>query len=107
MEMICVQRDHSAVEFAFALCTLVYLHSFMETVLQIFFVLALIILLILLVFQPKRKELFILPEDFRDVLNDYVPFYAGLEEDGKKRFDDRLQKFLTAVKINGANAEVE
>ena len=79
----------------------------MEIVLQIFFVLALIILVILLVFQPKRKEVYVLPEDFRDVLNDYVPFYANLEEEGKKRFEERLQKFLLAVKITGANADVE
>ena len=79
----------------------------MQTVLQIFFVLALIIILILFVFQPRRKELFLLPENFRDLLNDYVSFYALLHEDDKKIFEDRLQKFLSAVKITGANANVE
>ena len=79
----------------------------MQTVLQIFFVLALIIILILFVFQPKRKEIFSLPENFRDILNDYVIFYAILHEDGKKIFEERLQKFLSAVKITGANADVE
>jgi MtfA peptidase len=79
----------------------------MTTVLQIFFVLGLIILIILLVFQPRRKEIFHLPENFRDVLNDYVLFYAALHEDAKKVFEDRMQKFLTAVRITGANAEIE
>src|SRR6476620_4212266 len=79
----------------------------MQTVLQIFFVLALIIIIILFVFQPKRKEIFTLPENFRDILNDYVLFYANLHEDAKKIFEDRLHKFLSAVKITGANADIE
>jgi Mlc titration factor MtfA (ptsG expression regulator) len=79
----------------------------MATVLQIFFVLAIIIIIILFVFQPKRIEAFVLPENYKDVLNDYVGFYISLNEEGKKRFDDRLQKFLSSVKITGANAEVE
>ncbi len=79
----------------------------METVLQIIVVLVLIIVVILLVFQPRRSEAFALPYNYRDLLNDYVTFYAGLHEEGKKSFDDRLQKFLSTVKITGANAEVE
>ena len=79
----------------------------METVLQIFFVLVLIILVILLVFQRRRAETFALPANYLDLLNDYVKFYADLDEEGKKTFEDRFQKFLSAVKITGANAEVE
>lgn len=79
----------------------------MVTVLQIFFVLMLIILIILFVFKPRRVETFALPDDFRDVLNDYVPFYSQLDEDGRKQFDNKLQKFVASVKITGANAEVE
>ncbi len=79
----------------------------METVLQIFFVLVLIILIILLVFQRRRTETFALPANYLDLLNDYVKFYADLDEEGKKTFEGRFQKFLSAVKITGANAEVE
>ena len=79
----------------------------MVTVLQIFFVLALIIILILFVFQPMRTELFLLPENFRDLLTDYVSFYNALHEDNKKVFEQRLQKFLSTIKITGANADVE
>lgn len=79
----------------------------MATVLQILFVLLLIVIIIVFVFQPKRSEALALPENFRDVLNDYVRFYAALHEDGQKTFEDRLQKFLLAVKITGANAQVE
>jgi hypothetical protein len=79
----------------------------MITVLQIFFALLVILLIILFVFQPRRKEAFVLPEHYKDLLNDYVQFYANLDEDGKKHFEDKFQKFLSAVKITGANAEVE
>lgn len=77
------------------------------TLLQVLFVLALIVLIILFVFQPKRADAVVLPPNYQEILHDYIPFYAGLDEENKKQFEERLQKFLTAVKITGANAEVE
>ncbi len=79
----------------------------MVTVLQIFFSLLVIILVIVFVFQPKRLKAIAWPENYQDLLNDYVVFYSNLDEEGKKKFEDRFQKFLSAVKITGANAEVE
>jgi Mlc titration factor MtfA (ptsG expression regulator) len=79
----------------------------MITVLQILFVLVLIVLIILLVFKPRRAEGFVMPEEYKDLLNDYVLFYTNLDEDGRIRFEERMQKFLSAVKITGANADVE
>ena len=75
--------------------------------LQIFFALLIIILIILFVFQPRRKEGFSLPENYQELLNDYVRFYSNLSEEGKKSFEDKFRKFLSSVKITGANAEVE
>jgi Mlc titration factor MtfA (ptsG expression regulator) len=75
--------------------------------LQIFFALAFILLIILFVFQPRRKHNFTWPENFQELLNDYVRFYAELDEEGRKKFDNKFQKFLSAVKITGAKAEVE
>ncbi|HEU4903211.1 MAG TPA: zinc-dependent peptidase [Flavisolibacter sp.] len=79
----------------------------MVTVLQILFVLLLIILIILLVFQTRRPEALFLPENFEELLMDYVPFYARLDAEGKKLFEEKFRKFLSAVKITGAGAEVE
>jgi Mlc titration factor MtfA (ptsG expression regulator) len=79
----------------------------MITVLQILFVLVLIVLIILLVFRTRSAAAFALPDHYPGLLNDYVPFYANLDEDGKKKFEDRLQRFLSTVKITGANAAVE
>jgi len=79
----------------------------MVAFLQVFFSLLIIILIILFVFQPRRKPAFVLPENFEEVLNDYVLFYSRLNEEGKNRFEEMLSKFLSSVKITGANAEVE
>ena len=75
--------------------------------LKIFLTLALIIIIILFVLRPRKKEHIPLPENFRDTLNDYVKFYVALGEEGKKRFEDRMQKFLLSVTITGVNADVE
>jgi MtfA peptidase len=79
----------------------------MITILQIIFVLALLVLIIVLVFKPRRTEVFAMPDHYRELLQDYVPFYTALDEEGQKHFETRLQKFLSAVKITGANADVE
>jgi Mlc titration factor MtfA (ptsG expression regulator) len=79
----------------------------MITLLQVFFSLLIIILIILFVFQPRRKEGFSLPENYQELLNSYVRFYLTLDEEGQKRFDEKLKKILSSVIIRGANAEVE
>ncbi len=79
----------------------------MVLALQIIFVLLLIIIIGLFVLQPRRKETFLLPDNYQDLLNDYVAFYSKLDEQGKKKFEEKFKQFLSAVKISGANAEVE
>jgi len=48
-----------------------------------------------------------MPEEYRQLLNDYVKFYWRLDEAGKQKFEERVQRFLSSVRIVGANAEVE
>lgn len=75
--------------------------------LQVFFALLIVMLIILFVFQPRRKEGIELPENYQELLNDYVQFYFNLNEDEKKKFEEKFRKFLSSVKITGAKAEVE
>jgi Mlc titration factor MtfA (ptsG expression regulator) len=78
------------------------------TILQVFFVLLLIVIIILLVFRVRREnENIPLPENYKELLDDYVKFYRQLDEEGKKRFAERVEHFLFAVKITGVNAIVE
>lgn len=62
----------------------------MITALQIFFALALILLIILFVFRPKRMEAIAWPENYQELLSDYVLFYANLNEEGKHIFEEKL-----------------
>lgn len=48
-----------------------------------------------------------LPENYKDLLNDYVKFYRELDEEGKDKFEKRIEHFLAAVQITGVNAVVE
>ena len=80
----------------------------MVAILQIFFVLVLIIVIILFVFRIRRtREIIHLPDNYKDILNDYVKFYRQLDEEGKRRFEERIEHFLSTVHITGVNAEVE
>ncbi len=78
------------------------------TVWQVIIGFILIVLIILFVFRMSiAKETFSLPENYQELLTDYVNFYRQLDEAGKERFEKRIEHFLSAVKITGVNAVVE
>ena len=81
----------------------------MVIVLQIFFALALILLIILFVFRIRigPPAASALPGNYRELFNDYVSFYRHLDEKGKDSFEKRAEHFLSAVQITGVNAVVE
>ena len=80
----------------------------MVTVLQILFVLGLIVIIILFVFRMRSaKETIALPENYGELLTDYVKFYRQLNEEGKKMFEKRVEHFLSTVQITGVNAIAE
>jgi len=58
--------------------------------------------------QPKRKKTQLpLSAGYRNLLQQYVPFYQNLDQSGKQSFESRVQQFLTDVRITGVNTEVE
>src|SRR4051812_35867445 len=79
----------------------------MITVIKILIVLFLVVLIIRMAFKRRQPHGVSLPENYREILQDYVAFYTRLNEEGQHIFEDRLRKFLSAVKITGANAIVE
>jgi MtfA peptidase len=80
----------------------------MFTIWQIVIGFGLIVLIILFVFRVSIvKEVVLLPENYRELLTDYVKFYRHLDEEAKLIFDKRAEQFLSAVKITGVNAVVE
>ena len=80
----------------------------MVVVFQSLFVLGGLIILILLAFRMKGEKAVInMPENYKELLEDYVQFYRQLDEADKRLFEKRLEKFLIDVKITGVNAEIE
>ncbi len=70
--------------------------------------LVLILLIILFVFRISiGKDIVLLPDNYRELLTDYVQFYRHLDEEAKERFEKRIEHFLSAVKITGVNAVAE
>ncbi|MBP6686472.1 MAG: zinc-dependent peptidase [Lacibacter sp.] len=48
-----------------------------------------------------------LPENYKELLTDYIKFYRELDEEGQEHFAKRVDHFLSAVKITGVNADAE
>ena len=100
-------RNHLKVAHSLKFWRTWFIFTCMIVALQVFSTLVIIVLLILFVFKPRRKEGFDLPLSYQELLNDYVLFYAKLTDADKKKFDGRFEKFLSSVRITGANAEIE
>ena len=80
----------------------------MLTVWQVLLGLVVTVLVILFVFRISIvKEILLLPENYKELLSDYVKFYRQLDEEAKGRFEKRVEQFLSAVKITGVNAVAE
>ena len=80
----------------------------MFTIWQILLGFGVIVLIILFVFRVSiGKEVVFLPDNYKELLNDYVKFYRQLDEAAKEKFEKRAEQFLSAVKITGVNADVE
>lgn len=80
----------------------------MVIVFQILLVLIGVVIVILIAFRMKDdKVIKVLPENYQELLTDYVHFYRQLDEEGKKHFEKRIEHFIAAVKITGVNAEAE
>lgn len=70
--------------------------------------LLLILLIILISFRIGRPKLHTpLPENYKELLTDYVKFYRALNDEHKEAFEKRIEQFLSGIKITGVEAEVE
>ncbi len=87
---------------------LINFNFFMFTIWQFLFGFIVIVLIILFVFRVSMvKEVVLLPENYKELLTDYVKFYRQLDEERKEQFEKRIEHFLSAIRITGVNAEVE
>lgn len=81
----------------------------MDIVLAIVFALALAALIFVLLTLPKKKPKpgKPIPVAYRLILAEQVPFYQALSEDRQKEFEQRVQDFLSHIRITGVNTEVQ
>lgn len=68
----------------------------------------LIFLLIKFAFYKKKDKVITpLPENYKELLHDYVKFYRQLNDSDKAYFEKRAEHFLASTRITGVNAVVE
>jgi Mlc titration factor MtfA (ptsG expression regulator) len=81
----------------------------MDFLLQTILVLAILGLLFSFFFRAKRKNIVIspIPDNYKTILAEQVPFYQQLDEDRKKEFENRIQHFLATTRITGVKTTVE
>ena len=48
-----------------------------------------------------------MPGSYRQILSEQIPFYQQLDDTRKTEFENRIQQFLSQVKITGVNTAVE
>ena len=81
----------------------------MDLVLQIILVLAIAGLIFSFIFRTKKKKRVLSPisGDYKTILEEQVPFYQQLDENGKQEFENRVQHFLATTRITGIKTNVE
>ncbi|MCW3117912.1 MAG: zinc-dependent peptidase [Chitinophagaceae bacterium] len=81
----------------------------MDAVIFVLLVFAVLILLLVMVVKPRRNGRVIapLPVSYRQLLQEHVAFYSNLDEENKKAFENRLQHFLSSIRITGTGVIVE
>jgi MtfA peptidase len=55
--------------------------------------------------RPLKKVR--LPDGYKDLLTQHVPFYRALDEARKIRFENKLKEFLGYIRITGVDTQVE
>jgi len=72
------------------------------------FFLIILPILILVIWKKKSNNIsIILPKNYRELLNTHVAYYRALNDEDKQRFEERIKKFLSYVRIHAVNAEID
>ena len=65
------------------------------------------LLLLFFIFYKKPVKKIILPENYRELLMNYVSYYRRLDEKNKLRFEEKIKDFLSYVRIDGIDTTVD
>ena len=81
----------------------------MDILVLIILILAILFLLFSLLLKQKKKTITAapIPEHYRKILAEQVPFYQQLNENKKTEFETRVQHFFAQTRITGVKTAVE
>jgi len=80
----------------------------MSLTVGIIFVFVFVAVFLLLYYGSERRvKPFVLPEHYRSILQQFVGFYNALYNDEKRLFEQRMQQFLSKVRITGVGTVVD
>jgi len=66
----------------------------------------LVLFILFFIFYKRPKKKVILPENYKEVLSQHVPYYKRLTEKNKRRFEEKIKEFLGYVHIEGIDTSV-
>jgi Mlc titration factor MtfA (ptsG expression regulator) len=81
----------------------------METVLT-FFLTTIAIVAVLFIYGSRRKKLKkieVIPDSYRRILRENVPFYSNLSPEKRTEFEARMMRFLSHTRITGVKTELD
>lgn len=80
----------------------------MNVLLTFLLVIAVLVLLFYAAFAKKKRTQPVqpLPQGYRQILRDNVAFYSNLTPDKQALFENRMQLFLSRIRITGVNTNV-
>lgn len=81
----------------------------MDAIMIIAGVLAILLLLFISLIRKGSgsRPVLSMPDIYRELLKRHVLFYQKLDEQGRKLFEDRVQHFLSGIRITGVGTTVE
>lgn len=80
----------------------------MQLTTGIIFVFIFVAIFLFLFYGSERKvKAFVLPDHYRDILQQHVHFYNHLYNADKREFEERMRRFLSTVRITGIKTVVE
>ncbi len=64
-------------------------------------------MILVFIFYKKPQKKVVLPENYREILSEFVAYYNRLDANNKLRFEEKIKDFLSYVRIDGIEIGVE
>ncbi len=68
---------------------------------------ALTLMVVFFIFYKRPQKKVVLPENYQMILSGNVSYYHKLDENNKVKFEDKVREFLSYVRVDGIDTQVE